>query len=157
MSHIPINHRFRSVYRVISGLTGIWLLVFGALGWSATRGAEWFARGEWTAMGLPTNRAFAATSVVVGLLVLAAAVIGNNVDYVVNLAGGTGFLTAGTVMMAVSHTALNVLNFSITTAIASYVIGLLLLAAGLYGKVGPREAAQAGQGQAPTRASSTPA
>jgi hypothetical protein len=136
MSHIPTDHPLRPTYRVIGGLTGVWLLVFGALGLSATRGGDWFGQGDWTAMGLPTNRAFAAISVVAGLIVLGAAVVGRNVDRSVNLWGGIGFLVAGTVMMALSHTALNVLNFSVVTSIASYVIGFVLLTAGLYGKVG---------------------
>jgi hypothetical protein len=137
MSHIPINHPLRPLYRVVGALTGVWLLVFGAVGLAATRGADWFAEGDWTALGLPTNGAFAAISVVAGVLVVAAAVVGRNVDRVVNLWGGTAFLVAGTAMMALPHTDVNVLNASIATSIASYVIGLVLLAAGLYGKVGP--------------------
>ena len=137
MSHIPINHPLRPVYRVLGGLTGIWLLVFGVLGLFQTGGAGWFARGDWTAMAVPTNRAFAAISVVAGLVVVAAAFIGRNVDRFVNLWGGVGFLAGGTLLMAVSHTELNVFNASVITSVASYVIGLLLLAAGLYGKVGP--------------------
>lgn len=137
MSHIPINHPLRPVYRVLGGLTGIWLLVFGVSGLFQTGGAGWFARGDWTALGVPTNRAFAAVSVVAGLVVVVAALVGRNVDRFVNLWGGVGFLAGGTLLMAISHTELNILNASVITSIASYVIGLVLLAAGLYGRVGP--------------------
>lgn len=137
MSHIPINHPLRPVYRVLGGLAGVWLLAFGVSGLVRTSGADWFARGDWTALAVPTNRAFAAVSVVAGLVVVVAALVGRNVDRFVNLWGGIGFLAGGTLLMAVSHTELNVFNASVITSIVSYVLGLVLLAAGLYGKVAP--------------------
>jgi hypothetical protein len=143
MSHLPVNHHLRPVYRTIAGLTGVWLIAFGAVGWSQTQGADWFAQGDWSAFGLPTNRAFAAASLFAGAIVLVAALVGRNVDRFVNLWGGVGFALAGTVMMALAHTEANVFNFSIVTSIASYVIGLVLLAAGLYGKAGTAEEAAA--------------
>lgn len=136
MSHIPVNHHLRPLYRVVAALTAGWLLVFGAVGLNQTQGTEWFARGDWTALGVPTNRAFAVASLVSGAVVLLAALVGHNVDRLVNLWGGGGFLVAGTVMMALIETEANVLNFSIATSVASYIIGMLLIAAGLYGKVG---------------------
>lgn len=136
MAHTPVNHHLRPLYRVIAALTAGWLLVFGAVGVGQTQGADWFARGDWNALGLPTNRAFAVFSLAAGAAVLLAALLGRNVDRLVNLYGGAGFLVAGTAMMALIETEANVFNFSIATAIASYVIGMLLLAAGLYGKVG---------------------
>lgn len=143
MAHLPINHHLRPVYRTLAGLTGVWLLVFGVTGWSATDGTGWFAQGDWTALGIPTNRAFAVSSVIAGVVVLAATLVGRNVDRVVNLWGGVLFILAGTVMMPLSHTSLNAFNSSVLTSIASYVIGLVLVAAGLYGKVGTSAAAEA--------------
>jgi len=141
--HLPINHHLRPVYRTLAGLTGVWLLVFGVTGWSVTDGTEWFARGDWTAFAIPTNRAFAVSSVIAGVIVLAAALVGRNVDRFVNLWGGVAFIVAGTLMMPLSHTSFNPFNSSVATSIASYVIGLVLLAAGLYGKVGTAAAAEA--------------
>lgn len=136
MSHLPVNHPLRPLFRVVAALTAGWLLVFGAVGMTETQGAEWFGRDSWTALGLPTNRAFAVASLVAGAVVLVAAVVGRNVDRFVNLWGGGGFLVAGTVMMPLIHTDANIFNFSIVTSAASYVIGIVLLAAGLYGRVG---------------------
>lgn len=136
MSHIPVNHPLRPLYRVVGALTAVWLLIFGAVGFSQTQGTEWFDRGDWTALGVPTNRAFAVASLGAGALVLLAALVGRNVDRIVNLAAGIVFLVAGTLMMALINTEANVFNFSIVTSVVSYVIGLLLLTAGLYGKVG---------------------
>jgi hypothetical protein len=94
-------------------------------------------------MGVPTNRAFAVASLAAGAVVLVATVVGRNLDRFVYLAGGIGFLVAGTLEMALLHTDANVFNFSITTSVVSYVIGLILLTAGLYGKSGTREEAAA--------------
>lgn len=139
-SHIPVNHHLRPLYRVLAALTGGFLLVFGAVGFARTGEAEWFAEGDWTALGLPTNRAFAVLSLLVGAVVLVAALIGRNVDRTVNLVGGIGFLVAGTVWMPLSHTSLNVFNVTVANTIVSYIIGMVLLAAGLYGKVSREDA-----------------
>lgn len=143
MSHMPVNHPLRPLYRVITALTAAWLLVFGAIGLLQTQSEQWFARGDWHALGVPTNRAFAALSLVAGAVVLLGAVIGRNVDRFINFWGGGGFLLAGTAMLALLDTEANVLNFSVVTASVSYVIGLLLLASALYGKVGTAEQAAA--------------
>jgi hypothetical protein len=141
--HIPINHPLRPLYRTVAGLVACWLLVFGALGLNEARDGGWFARGDWSVMGVPTNRAFAVASLGAGAVILLATLVGRNVDRFVNLWGGVGFLVAGTVEMAVIRTDANVFNFSIVTSIVSFVIGLLLLTAGLYGKVGTRAEAAA--------------
>jgi hypothetical protein len=138
MSHIPVNHQLRPLYRVAAALTAGWLLVFGAVGLDRTQGADWFTRGRWSALGLPTNRAFAVASLGAGALVLLAVLVGRNLDRVVNLAAGGGFLLAGTAMLALVETDANVFNFTIETSIAAYVIGLILLTAGLYSKTAVR-------------------
>jgi hypothetical protein len=63
----------------------------------------------------------------------------------VNLAAGIVFLLAGMSMMTLLQTDANILGFSMATCIASFIFGMLFLAAGLYGKVGTAEAADAEQ------------
>lgn len=137
MSHLPINHPTRPFYRVVTGLTGAGVITFGVVGWVETAGGEWFGQDNWTALGLPTNRAFAMLSIIAGLVLLTAAFVGRNLDHIINMAGAVGFMLVGTVMLALTHTDLNFLNFSVLTVSVSYVIGLILLAAALYTKVGP--------------------
>jgi len=50
---------------------------------------------------------------------------------------------AGTAMLALLRTDLNVLNFSMATVIVSFAIGMVLFSAGLYGKSGSPAAARA--------------
>jgi hypothetical protein len=143
MSHMPVNHPMRPFYRVLAAATGAYVLIFGAVGAVRTVGLPFFDRSETYALGLRSNLAFAVASLVVGLAIVLATFVGRNVDYLVNLWGGVLFMVVGTAMMAVLHTDLNVLNFSIITVVVSYGIGLVLFTAGLYGRSGSPEAARA--------------
>jgi hypothetical protein len=136
--HIPVNHPLRTFYRTFAGLAGLYVLAFGIVGLVQTWGMELFGRGSDWVLGLRTNLAFSILSIVVGAVVVVGAVIGGNIDRFVNLAGGIVFLVAGILMLALLQTELNFLNFTVATCVASFLIGIALGLAGLYGKVGPR-------------------
>ncbi len=136
MSHYPVNHPLRPFYRVLAALAGLYVLVFGVVGAVQTIGSPMFDRSDVVALGLRTNLAFALLSVGAGVVILLATLVGRNVDRAVNLWGGVGFMTVGTALMALLHTDLNVLNFSIVTVMVSFGIGLLLFTAGMYGLSG---------------------
>ena len=135
MSHLPVNHPLRPVYRVVSVLVAGWLLVFGAVSLGSTQGQPWFGQGDWSALGLTTNRAHAVFSLLVGALVLLAALVGRNFDRTVNLWVGVGLLAVGTAFLGLSHTEANLLNFTVPNTAVVYLLGMVLLAAGLYGRV----------------------
>jgi len=137
MSHYPVNHPLRPFYRVLAALAGLYVLAFGVVGAVRTIGSPMFNRSDVVALGLRTNLAFALLSVGAGVVIVLATLVGRNVDRAVNLWGGVGFMTVGTALMAVLHTDLNMLNFSIVTVVVSFGIGLLLFTAGLYGLSGP--------------------
>jgi hypothetical protein len=143
MSHLPVNHPLRPLYRVLAAAAGLYVLVFGVVGAVQTRNAALFDRGDMVVLGLRTNLAFALASIAAGLVILLALFIGRNVDFVVNLWGGVLFMAAGLASMAVLHTDLNLLNFSIPTVIVSFVIGFVLFAGGLYGRSGSETVAAA--------------
>jgi hypothetical protein len=132
MGHYPVNHQLRPFYRFLAALTGIYVLGFGVISVVRTAGGGLFDRSDVTVLGLRTNLAFAIASVAVGAALLVAVAIGRNVDTLVSLAGGVVFMAAGTVMMAVLRTDLNLLNSTMITVIVSFAIGLLLFTAGLY-------------------------
>jgi hypothetical protein len=140
MAHIPINHHLQPLYRVLAGLCGLYVLVFGIVGLVQTRGLDTFAQeGLPSVLGLQANRAFAILSIVAGVIVLGGALVGGNLDQRVNLGASFVFLIAGLAMMVLLQTDLNFLGFSVATCIVSFVIGLVLLTAALYGKVGTAE------------------
>ena len=137
---MPINHKLIPLYRTLAALCGLYILVFGIVALTRTPGLGTFAQdGLPTVLGLRANRAFAILSVVVGLVILAGAVIGGKLDRWINLYGGLVFLVAGMAMLILLNTDLDFLGFTVSTCIVSFIIGLVLFSAGLYGKVGSRE------------------
>jgi hypothetical protein len=137
MAHFPINHHLQPLYRVLAGLAGVYVLVFGVVGVVQTRGLDTFAQdGLPAVLGLHANRAFAIISIVAGVVLLAGAVIGGKLDQRINLVIAAVFVLAGFAMMILLQSSLNFLGFSIATCVVSFLIGMLLFTAALYGKVG---------------------
>jgi Domain of unknown function (DUF4383) len=136
MAHIPINHPLRPLYRTLAGLIGLYILVFGIVGVTQTAGDPLFDRGDVWVLGLRTNLAFAILSIIYGAVLLVGAVIGGNVEHMINLGAGLVFIVVGLFMMTVMETDANILNFSMVNSIVSFVFGLLVLTAGFYDKVG---------------------
>lgn len=144
MAHIPVNHRLQPFYRAVAALCGLYILIFGIVGYLQTRGMETFASTDLDrVLGLTTNPAFAMMSIVAGVVLFGAAIIGRNVARFVNLAASVVFSVAGMAMLALLRTDLNVLGFSITNVVVSFILGMVLAAAGLYGKVGHPDTAEA--------------
>jgi len=141
--HLPVNHPLRGLYRFLGCVTGLYVLAFGCYGLVISWGHPVFARAALTALGLHTNPAFAVLSIAVGLVVVAAALIGRNVAFYVFLVGGMVFLVSGMAMLAVMQTGLNLLNFNVTTCVVSFVIGLVLSTCGLYTQTASREQEEA--------------
>ncbi|MEU7619094.1 DUF4383 domain-containing protein [Micromonospora rifamycinica] len=142
MAHFPVNHPARPLYRVFAGLVGVYILVFGVWGVVQTWGEPLFARGSHWALGLRTNLAFSLVSVVFGLVLIIGASRRGNLGHVMNLTAGVVFMVTGIAMMSVLQTRANILNFSMSTVIVSLLFGLLLLATGLYDKIGTDEHAE---------------
>ncbi|MEV0428016.1 DUF4383 domain-containing protein [Micromonospora sp. NPDC050495] len=142
MAHFPVNHPARPLYRVLSGLIGLYILVFGVYGVAATWGDGLFSRADTSALGLRTNLAFSLVSVIFGAFLIIGASRRGNLGHYMNLTAGVVFLVTGILMMSVLQTQVNILNFSMATVIVSLLFGLILLATGLYDKVGTDEHAE---------------
>jgi hypothetical protein len=125
MAHMPINHPFRPLYRVVAAACGIATLVFGlvALGGDS----------------LLANESGAALAILLGALTLAGAIIRTNLGRWLHLVTGVGLLIVGTASLALLRSEDNLLGFSVTTCIVAFLIGLALLTCGLYEQVGPSE------------------
>ena len=143
MAHTPVNHPLRPIYRAIAALVGLYLIVFGVLGFVLTADEGLFGRAGDRVLGQGTNLFWSIVSVVIGVAVLIATVLGRNLDVAVNTYLGWTLLVIGSLALAVIRTDANILDFSISTVIACYLAGLALIVAGLYGKVAPREDAGA--------------
>jgi hypothetical protein len=148
MSHIPVNHHLRPVYRALTMLAGAFILVFGVVGAIKTAGDPPFSNATqdvaWV-FGMRTNFAFAVLSIVAGIILVASAALGRNVDHFINIVAGLGFMVVGMLMLGLMRTDANFLAFAMTNVIISFIIGLVVFAAGLYGKTGTPEQAAAEQ------------
>jgi hypothetical protein len=133
MRNMPVDHPLSRVYRFGGGLVGVVLLVFGALGFFDQL-AFFDTEGDRVA-GLSTNAVLSTISVVVGLILIGAAVVGGNISANANAVFGALFLISGFANMCVLRTSWNVLNFSMANVIFSFVVGLVLLTFGFYGRV----------------------
>ncbi|MDQ1038914.1 hypothetical protein QFZ75_005330 [Streptomyces sp. V3I8] len=132
--HLPVDHRLSRFYRIGAGLMGLVLLVFGILGLIDKVG--FFDTGGDTVTGLSTNGALSVLSLCVGLLLLAGMVIGGNVASTINMILGVLFILSGFVNLALLDTDLNFLAFRIPNVLFSFVVGVLLMFFGMYGRVG---------------------
>ena len=131
MKNLPEDHRFSKVYRIGGGLVGTWLLVFGVLGFVRLD----FVGGGDRVAGLSTNAVLSTISVVVGLILIGGAVVGGNLASTLNTVFAVLFLVSGFANLCVLRTTFNFLNFSMANVIFSFVVGLLLLTFGMYGRV----------------------
>ncbi|MFJ3716358.1 DUF4383 domain-containing protein [Streptomyces sp. NPDC090057] len=132
--HLPVDHRLNTVYRIGAALIGAFLLVFGILGLIDQIG--FFSTGGDRVMGLNTNGTLSVLSIVVGVILLAGMVIGGNVASTLNMVFGVLFLLNGFLNLALLDSGYNFLAFRIQNVLFSFIVGLLLMTFGMYGRVG---------------------
>lgn len=132
--HLPVDHRLSRVYRIGAGLMGLFLLAFGILG--LTDNVGWFDTNGDEVVGLSTNGTLSVLSIAVGLLLLVGMVIGGNFASTLNMTLGVLFILSGFGNMALLDTDSNFLAFRIQNVLFSFVVGILLMTFGMYGRVG---------------------
>ncbi|MFK3984592.1 DUF4383 domain-containing protein [Micromonospora sp. NPDC050397] len=144
MAHNPVNHPARPIYRAIGGLTGLYLVIFGVLGLIETSGSELFVQDQTTTvLGQGTNLGHSALAAVLGLITLIATGVGRNVDAAVNKWFGYLLMVVSLAGLAVIRTDANYLNFTVAGVVVTMFLGLVLLMAGMYGRVGSEDEARA--------------
>jgi hypothetical protein len=143
MAHNPVNHPLRPLYRALGALAGVYLVLFGIIGAITTADSGLFGNGEDRVLGQKTNLFWSIICVLVGVIVLIAAALGRNSDTVIDKYFGWGMLVIGSYELGAMRTDANFLNFSISTVVVTYLIGLILIMVAYYSKVAPPE--QAGE------------
>ncbi|MER5550903.1 DUF4383 domain-containing protein [Streptomyces sp. NPDC002793] len=131
--HLPVDHGLSRFYRVGAGLMGLLLLAFGILGLVDRIG--FFDTGGDTVAGLNTNGALSILSICVGLLLFVGMVIGGNFASTLNMVLGVAFVLSGFVNLALLDSSMNFLAFRMQNVLFSFVVGLLLMMFGMYGRV----------------------
>ncbi|MFD3875265.1 DUF4383 domain-containing protein [Streptomyces sp. NPDC058623] len=130
---LPVDHPLSRVYRIGAALCGVLLLVFGCLGFADSLSS--FDTAGRSVAGLSTNGLLSAISVVVGLLLFVAALIGGNVASNVNIGVGALFVLSGFVHLFLLGRPGNILDFGMSNVIFSFLMGLLIMTFGMYGRV----------------------
>ncbi|MCT7352681.1 DUF4383 domain-containing protein [Streptomyces sp. 15-116A] len=130
---LPLDHHLATVYRYGAGLCGVILLVFAGLGFADALSP--FDTAGNTIAGMTTNVALSVISTVVGLALLAGAVIGGNFASVLNMTVGALFVLSGFAHIFVLDRPANILDFGMTNVIFSFVMGLIIATFGMYGRV----------------------
>ncbi|MEU5213837.1 DUF4383 domain-containing protein [Streptomyces sp. NPDC020742] len=131
--HLPVDHGLSKVYRIGAGVMGLILIAFGVLG--MTHHIGFFDTGGDTVAALNTNGALSVLSIIVGVILFAGMVIGGNFASTLNMVFGGLFLLSGFVNLALLQTNANFLAFRIQNVLFSFVVGLMLLVFGMYGRV----------------------
>lgn len=132
--HLPVDHRLNTVYRIGAGLMGLFLLVFGIFG--VVHHIGFFDTGGNAVIGLNTNGTLSVLSIVVGLLLFVGMVVGGNFASTLNMVLGVLFILNGFLNLGLLDTDYNFLAFRIQNVLFSFVVGLLLMVFGMYGRVG---------------------
>ncbi|MBL1104715.1 DUF4383 domain-containing protein [Streptomyces sp. 5-8] len=132
--HLPVDHRLNTVYRIGAGLIGGFLVAFGILGLINHIGL--FDTGGNTVAGLNSNGALSVLSICIGALLLVGMAIGGNFASTLNMILGVLFLLNGFLFLGLLDTDSNFLAFKIQNVFFSFIVGLLLMTFGMYGRVG---------------------
>ncbi|WP_405879511.1 DUF4383 domain-containing protein [Streptomyces sp. NBC_01136] len=132
--HLPVDHRLSKFYRIGAGLMGLALLAFGILG--LTNKVGFFTTHGDTVVGLNTNGSLSVLSICVGLLLFVGMVIGGNFASTLNMVFGVLFIVSGFLNLSLLDTGYNFLAFHIQNVLFSFVVGVLLMFFGMYGRVG---------------------
>jgi hypothetical protein len=130
LKSLPVNHPMHRAYRITVAIVGLLLLAFGVAGFVVS--------GD--VLNAPASTPFSAVCVVAGLVFLAAAVLDGNIAAEINTYGGALLIVLGMVCLLTMHSASsNFLDVSMADVIILFVAGMLGLAGGFYGRVGPAE------------------
>ncbi|GAA3397462.1 hypothetical protein [Cryptosporangium minutisporangium] len=136
MSHLPVDHPLRGLYRGLTIVTGAASVAYGATALAQTSGGS-FTDGEGEKVwGLMTaNPAAGVFWIVVGGIALLAALAGRNIDAKVNSVLGPFLWVVGTIGLIFIRNGDNFLAFTVTSVCVMYTIGTLWFTAALYAGV----------------------
>ncbi len=143
MAHTPVNHPLRPLYRALSFVSGAYLVVFGIIGMIQTSGESFTGSSGIRVLGQHSNMLWSIIALAIGVIVLAGAALGRNLDVAAEKYMGWALLVFGSYELAASRTDANFFGFSIATVVVTYLVGTVLITASLYSKIAPESQAGA--------------
>ena len=135
MSHMPVDHPLRGLYRGLTVLTGLAAAGYGAVALAQASDHSFFDRAGESVLGLKANAAAGLLWLIIGVVTLITSLVGRNLDAKVNIVLGPVLWVVGTIALCLIRTSANVLAASVMTVIVLYIVGAILLTGSLYGSV----------------------
>jgi Na+/melibiose symporter-like transporter len=135
MSHMPVDHPLRGLYRGLTVLTGVVAVGYGAIALAKTSDHSFFGDTSEKVLGMQANAGAGLLWVVIGAIAIVTALVGRNLDAKVNYYFGPVLWILGTIGLFFIRNGTNFLAFSITSVCALYVVGTILLTSALYSTV----------------------
>ncbi len=132
MLHSPPGSRLDLVHRIGAAVLGAGLCLFGILGFVDR--LKFLALQGKVVLGLAENGLLATISVVVGVVLIGAALRGGRVSSTITVVVGLLFLLSGVLNLFVLETKFNLLAFRLSNVVFSIIAGMLLLFLGAYGR-----------------------
>jgi drug/metabolite transporter (DMT)-like permease len=127
LKSLPVNHPLHQLYRIGAAVVGLLLVVFGALG--LVRSGD--------ILRIPASTPFSVLCLAAGAILIGAAVAGGNAAAEVNAYVGALLIVVGMICLLTMHSAdANFLEVSMADVAVLFVAGIVMLAAGFYGRVG---------------------
>ncbi|CAL9440449.1 hypothetical protein SUDANB106_02261 [Streptomyces sp. enrichment culture] len=130
---LPMDHRLAGVHRYGAAVSGVVLLAFGILGFASR--LDFFDTTGSRIAGLSSNGLLSLISVTVGALLVTGAVIGGNFASTLNMTVGALFILSDFVNLALLETSANILAFRMPNVVFSFLMGLVILTFGMYGRI----------------------
>ena len=136
---MPVDHRLCTFYRISASLAGVCILAFGVIGFVQTWSDPWIYFSQ-PVFWISTNNILNVVSVVFGVALITSAFLGGNLPSYVDTAIGTMFMLNGLFwLMWLRTPPVNVLHFTMTNVVFSFVVGTIILTCGLYGRTASSE------------------
>jgi hypothetical protein len=132
VSSTPPGRRLDFVHRIGAAVLGVGLCVFGVLGFIDR--LEFLAIRGKVILGLASNGLLSMISLIVGGILIGAALRGGRISSTITVVVGLLFLLSGLLNLAVLDTEFNLLAFRLPNVIFSFIAGMLLLFLGSYGR-----------------------
>ena len=125
--------RLDLVHRIGASVVAVVIIVFGLLGLFG--GLGFFETDGGNIAGLSSNNLLSVVSLVVGAVLIGSAVRGGRTASTVTATIGVLFVLSGLVNLAILQTSFNILDFEIPNVFFSFIVGVILMTVGLYGRV----------------------
>ncbi|SHN46380.1 hypothetical protein [Cryptosporangium aurantiacum] len=135
MSHLPVDHPLRGLYRGLTIVTGAASIAYGAIALIQTSGGSFTDNEGEKVWGMVANPAAGVFWIVVGGIALLAALAGRNIDAKVNSVLGPVLWVVGTIGLIFIRNGDNFLAFTVTSVCVMYLLGTLWFTAALYSGV----------------------